>query len=138
MLRWDGPSTGNCVHAESNADAAATAGNAHAFECLDALLLAFLDAHVHADRVTGTERRDVLLEHRAGPQARLLLRADRTAATTPTYYGDAWAALGATMLAPADAAVNVVRTSTHSVTSATWGATPTTTSSGTTNPPPSG
>ncbi|MFJ3384237.1 MULTISPECIES: glycosyl hydrolase family 8 [unclassified Curtobacterium] len=25
-------------------------------------------------------------------------RADRTAATTPTYYGDAWAALGATML----------------------------------------
>jgi endoglucanase len=27
-----------------------------------------------------------------------LLRADRTAATTPTYYGDAWAALGATML----------------------------------------
>jgi len=27
-----------------------------------------------------------------------LHRADRTAATTPTYYGDAWAALGATML----------------------------------------
>jgi endoglucanase len=27
-----------------------------------------------------------------------LRRADRTAATTPTYYGDAWAALGATML----------------------------------------
>jgi endoglucanase len=27
-----------------------------------------------------------------------LERADRTAATTPTYYGDAWAALGATML----------------------------------------
>ncbi|KQO62965.1 glycosyl hydrolase family 8 [Curtobacterium sp. Leaf261] len=27
-----------------------------------------------------------------------LARADRTAATTPTYYGDAWAALGATML----------------------------------------
>jgi endoglucanase len=27
-----------------------------------------------------------------------LLRADRTSATTPTYYGDAWAALGATML----------------------------------------
>lgn len=27
-----------------------------------------------------------------------LARADRTAATTPTYYGDAWAALGTTML----------------------------------------
>jgi endoglucanase len=27
-----------------------------------------------------------------------LRRADRTAATTPTYYGDAWAALGTTML----------------------------------------
>jgi endo-1,4-beta-D-glucanase Y len=27
-----------------------------------------------------------------------LERADRTSATTPTYYGDAWAALGATML----------------------------------------
>jgi endoglucanase len=27
-----------------------------------------------------------------------LRRADRTAATTPTYYGDAWAAIGATML----------------------------------------
>ncbi|PZE71634.1 glycoside hydrolase [Curtobacterium sp. MCBD17_019] len=30
--------------------------------------------------------------------SRDLLRADRTAATTHTYYGDAWAALGATML----------------------------------------
>ncbi|MFZ7088228.1 glycosyl hydrolase family 8 [Curtobacterium sp. RRHDQ10] len=27
-----------------------------------------------------------------------LVRADRTSASTPTYYGDAWAALGATML----------------------------------------
>jgi endoglucanase len=34
----------------------------------------------------------------SGAATRDLERADRTAATTPTYYGDAWAALGATML----------------------------------------
>lgn len=33
-----------------------------------------------------------------GAAGRDLERADRTAATTPTYYGDAWAALGTTML----------------------------------------
>ncbi|WJX99592.1 glycosyl hydrolase family 8 [Curtobacterium sp. 458] len=40
-------------------------------------------------------------EHAAGSTSAAradLERADRTAATTPTYYGDAWAALGATML----------------------------------------
>lgn len=40
-------------------------------------------------------------EHAAGSSSAAtadLRRADRTAATTPTYYGDAWAALGATML----------------------------------------
>lgn len=40
-------------------------------------------------------------EHAAGSSGAAaddLERADRTAATTPTYYGDAWAALGATML----------------------------------------
>lgn len=40
-------------------------------------------------------------EHAAGSSAAVaadLRRADRTSATTPTYYGDAWAALGATML----------------------------------------
>lgn len=40
-------------------------------------------------------------EHAAGSTSAAtadLRRMDRTAATTPTYYGDAWAALGATML----------------------------------------
>ncbi|WP_058727635.1 glycosyl hydrolase family 8 [Curtobacterium oceanosedimentum] len=40
-------------------------------------------------------------EHAAGSSSAAaadLRRMDRTAATTPTYYGDAWAALGATML----------------------------------------
>ena len=40
-------------------------------------------------------------EHAAGSTGAAmkdLERADRTAATTPTYYGDAWAALGTTML----------------------------------------
>ncbi|MDB6426386.1 glycosyl hydrolase family 8 [Curtobacterium sp. 20TX0008] len=40
-------------------------------------------------------------EHAAGSSSAAsadLRRMDRTSATTPTYYGDAWAALGATML----------------------------------------
>src|SRR6185503_16318261 len=44
---------------ERFADARATTRNAHAFERLNALLFAFLHAHVDAKGVAGTESRDV-------------------------------------------------------------------------------
>jgi hypothetical protein len=47
------------ANGERRAHSRATAGDAHTFERLDPLLLAFLDSHVHAQRVTSPEGRNV-------------------------------------------------------------------------------
>src|SRR5258705_5276698 len=55
----DADAVGDLAHGERRADAAAPTGNADSLERLDALLLPFLDAHVHAEGVTGAEGREI-------------------------------------------------------------------------------
>src|SRR5450759_971946 len=51
----DADAVGDLADGERLADTDAAAGNAHSLERLDALLLPFLDAHVHANGITGAE-----------------------------------------------------------------------------------
>src|SRR5262249_5065356 len=55
----DAHAVGDLPDREAFADSAAAASDAHAFERLDALLVAFLDAHVHAQSVARAECRQV-------------------------------------------------------------------------------
>ena len=57
---------GNLANREALIDAAARARNADAFEALDALTVAFLDAHVHRQGVTRGKFRDILVTDNAG------------------------------------------------------------------------
>src|SRR5450432_287047 len=55
----DADAVGDLANGEGLAHAAAALGDAHAFERLQPLLFAFLDAHVHAQCVTRAEGRNV-------------------------------------------------------------------------------
>jgi hypothetical protein len=55
----DTDAVGDLPHGEGGAHPRATARDADPLECLNALLLTFLDAYVHAQGVAGTERRHV-------------------------------------------------------------------------------
>ena len=58
----DADAVGHLAHRERLAHAAALLRDADAFEGLHALLLAFLHADIHANGVTGPERRDVVAQ----------------------------------------------------------------------------
>src|SRR5688572_15274586 len=51
----DAHSVGDLTNRESLADPAAPTRDAHSFECLDALFVAFLDPHVHSQCIARTE-----------------------------------------------------------------------------------
>src|SRR6185503_7335981 len=55
----DTDAVGDLPNGERLADTGPTLGDADAFERLNALLVAFLDAHVDAQRVARAERRDI-------------------------------------------------------------------------------
>src|SRR5439155_15268990 len=55
----DANAVGDLANRERLADPTAAARDAHALERLNALLLTFLDAHVHTQRIAGAEGRNI-------------------------------------------------------------------------------
>jgi hypothetical protein len=58
----DADSAGDLADRKGLADASAAAGDANTLEGLETLLVTFLDAYVHANRVTGAEGRHIAAE----------------------------------------------------------------------------